>query len=207
MLLSETPEIFGAEHLLFSRAISDDVGAKLRERLDWWEDYARRNGATMNNNPSPGNVAGGLSTILEKSLGAVAKGGTSPLCDVIGYASQPTRRGLLFMDSPGFDPCSATGQVASGATLIAFTTGRGSAYGCKPSPSIKLSSNSEVFRQMEEDIDIDCGPVASGETTISQKGREVLDLLLEVASGRKSKSESLGYGQAEFVPWIIGATM
>jgi len=161
----------------------------------------------MNNNPSPGNKAGGLTTILEKSLGAVAKSGSSPLADVIEYAEPLRTRGLVFMDSPGFDPCSATGQVASGANMIAFTTGRGSAFGCKPSPSIKLSSNTEVYERMSEDIDIDCGGIASGKATIAGKGAEILDYLLEVASGRHSKSEALGYGGAEFVPWLIGAVM
>ena len=206
-ILSETPEIYGAEHLLYARARSPEVSAKLRARLDWWEHYTKINGAEMNNNPSPGNKAGGLSTILEKSLGAVAKAGTSPLNDVIEYAQPCTERGLVFMDSPGFDPCSATGQVASGATMIAFTTGRGSAYGCKPSPSIKLSSNSEIYTRMRDDIDIDCGTIAAGEVTIEQKGEEILAYLLEVASGRKSKSEELGYGGAEFVPWQVGAVM
>jgi len=207
VILSETPEIYGAEHLLYARAKSPAVSAKLRARLDWWERYTKLHGAEMNNNPSPGNKAGGLTTILEKSLGAVAKGGTSPLNDVIEYAAPLKERGLVFMDSPGFDPCSATGQVASGATLIAFTTGRGSAFGCKPSPSIKLSSNSEIYRRMRDDIDIDCGSIVSGEATVEKKGAEILDYLLEVASGRQSKSEELGYGGAEFVPWQIGAVM
>ena len=207
VILSETPEIYGAEHLLIARATSTSVADKLRARLAWWEDYTRRNGARMDNNPSPGNKAGGLTTILEKSLGAVAKAGASPLNDVVEYAEPIQTRGLVFMDSPGFDPCSATGQVASGATMIAFTTGRGSAFGCKPSPSIKLSSNSEIYRQMDEDIDIDCGPVATGEASIEEKGAEILDYLLEVASGRRTKSEQLGYGGAEFVPWLIGAVM
>jgi altronate hydrolase len=207
VILSETPEIYGAEHLLYARAESEAVSAKLRARLDWWEDYTARHGGEMNNNPSPGNKAGGLSTILEKSLGAVAKSGTSTLLDVIEYAEPLRTRGLVFMDSPGFDPCSATGQVASGATMIAFTTGRGSAFGCKPSPSIKLSSNSEIYERMSEDIDIDCGGIATGRATIAGKGEEILDYLLAVASGAPSKSEALGYGGAEFVPWQLGATM
>ena len=207
VILSETPEIYGAEHLLIARAASAAVPDKLRARLAWWEDYTRRHGAQMDNNPSPGNKAGGLTTILEKSLGAVAKAGASPLVDVVEYAEPIRDRGLVFMDSPGFDPCSATGQVASGATMIAFTTGRGSAFGCKPSPSIKLSSNSEIYKRMNDDIDIDCGPIALGEASIEEKGGEILDYLLEVASGRRSKSESLGYGGVEFVPWQIGAVM
>ena len=207
VILSETPEIYGAEHLLYARAKSPEVSAKLRARLEWWEHYTSRHGAEMNNNPTPGNKAGGLTTILEKSLGAVAKGGTSPLNDVVEYAEPIRERGLVFMDSPGFDPCSATGQVASGATLIAFTTGRGSAFGCKPSPSIKLSSNSEIYRRMRDDIDIDCGDIVTGDATVEEKGAEILDYLLQVASGRQSKSEELGYGGAEFVPWQIGAVM
>ncbi|HWA60368.1 MAG TPA: altronate dehydratase family protein [Caulobacteraceae bacterium] len=206
VILSETPEIYGAEHLLLARA-TPEVGDKLKARIAWWEAYTARHGATMDNNPSPGNKAGGLTTILEKSLGAVAKAGASPLADVIEYAEPLKRRGLVFMDSPGFDPCSATGQVASGATMIAFTTGRGSAFGCKPSPSIKLSSNSEIFRRMEGDIDLDCGPIAEGAATVAETGEAILDYLLQVASGRPSKSEALGYGLSEFVPWIIGATM
>ncbi len=207
VILSETPEIWGAEHLLIARATRPEVADRLRARLAWWHDYTARNGAEMDNNPSPGNKAGGLTTILEKSLGAVAKAGGSPLVDVVKYAEPITASGLVFMDSPGFDPCSATGQVASGATMIAFTTGRGSAFGFKPSPSIKLSSNSEIYRRMEGDIDIDCGGVAAGEVSIEAKGAEILDYLLEVASGRRSKSEELGYGGVEFVPWQIGAVM
>jgi altronate hydrolase len=207
VILSETPEIYGAEHLLIARAASPAIADKLRARLAWWEDYTARNGAQMDNNPSPGNKAGGLTTILEKSLGAVAKAGGSTLVDVAKYAEPIATSGLVFMDSPGFDPCSATGQVASGATMIAFTTGRGSAFGFKPSPSIKLSSNTDIYRRMEEDIDIDCGGIATGDATIEGKGAEILDYLLEVASGRKSKSEALGYGGAEFVPWQIGAVM
>ncbi len=207
VILSETPEIYGAEHLLIARSVSPAVSDKLRARIAWWEAYTARHGGQMDNNPSPGNKAGGLTTILEKSLGAVAKAGASALVDVLEYAEPIEKRGLVFMDSPGFDPCSATGQVASGATMIAFTTGRGSAYGCKPSPSIKLSSNSEIYARMEEDIDIDCGAIAIGGATIEEKGGEILDYLLEVASGRRSKSEGLGYGGAEFVPWQIGAVM
>jgi altronate hydrolase len=207
VILSETPEIYGAEHLLYARAQAPEISQRLRERLAWWERYTKLHGAEMNNNPSPGNKAGGLSTILEKSLGAVAKGGTSPLNDVIEYAQPLRTSGLVFMDSPGFDPCSATGQVASGATMIAFTTGRGSAYGCKPSPSIKLSSNSEIYARMKDDIDLDCGEIASGLVSVEAKGAEIVDCLLAVASGQKSKSEELGYGGAEFVPWHIGAVM
>jgi altronate hydrolase len=207
VILSETPEIYGAEHLLIQRAASPEVADRLRARLAWWERYTAQHGAQMNNNPSPGNLAGGLTTILEKSLGAVAKSGGSMLEDVIEYAEPLRRRGLVFMDSPGFDPCSATGQVASGATMIAFTTGRGSAFGCKPSPSIKLSSNTAIYERMADDIDLDCGAIATGGATVAEKGAEILDLMLEVASGRRTKSEELGYGGAEFVPWQLGAVM
>lgn len=207
VLLSETPEIYGAEHLLYARAESPALIEKLRSRITWWEEYTAIHKMEMNNNPSPGNKAGGLTTILEKSLGAVAKAGTSTLVDVIEYAEVVKKHGLVFMDSPGFDPCSATGQVASGATMIAFTTGRGSAYGCKPSPSIKLATNSEVFKKMPDDMDLNCGTIATGEATVAEKGAEILDYMLDIASGKKSKSEELGYGDMEFVPWHIGAVM
>jgi altronate hydrolase len=207
VILSETPEIYGAEHLLYAHAATPDLVEKLRARIVWWENYTRINGMEMNNNPSPGNKAGGLTTILEKSLGAVAKAGTSPLIDVIEYAKPVTKHGLVFMDSPGLDPCSVTGQVASGANLIAFTTGRGSAYGCKPSPSIKLATNTAMYERMAGDMDINCGTIATGDATIEEKGAEILDTMLKVASGKKSKSEELGYGDMEFVPWHIGAVM
>jgi altronate hydrolase len=205
-ILSETPEIYGAEHLLTRRAASRAVGEDLVELIHWWEDYTAKLGGDMNNNPSPGNKLGGLTTILEKSLGAAAKGGTSPLTGVYRYGEPITRKGFVFMDSPGFDPCSVTGQVASGANMIAFTTGRGSAFGYKLVPSIKLSTNSETYRNMTEDMDIDCGEVLNG-VPIETKGREIFRLLVEVASGRRSKSEELGYGDHEFVPWQIGAVM
>lgn len=205
-ILSETPEIYGAEQLLTRRAATREIGEKLVERIRWWEDYTRRAGGEMNNNPSPGNKAGGLTTILEKSLGAAAKGGSTTLRGVYRYAEPVTARGLVFMDTPGYDPVSATGQVAGGANILAFTTGRGSAYGCKPTPSIKLATNSEMYRRMSEDMDIDCGDVLDG-TGVAAKGAEIFARLLEVASGAPTKSEALGYGDAEFVPWQIGATM
>ncbi|TDQ84431.1 altronate hydrolase [Dongia mobilis] len=205
-ILSETPEIYGAEHLLTRRAISREVGEKLIARIKWWEEYAARNGGEMNNNPSPGNKAGGLTTILEKSLGAAAKGGTTNLTAVYEYAEKVTAKGFVFMDTPGYDPVSATGQVAGGANILCFTTGRGSAYGCKPTPSIKLATNTDMYRRMVEDMDINCGDVLDG-VSIEEKGREIFDLVLRVASGEKSKSEQLGYGDNEFVPWQIGATM
>jgi len=206
-ILSETPEIYGAEHLLTRRAVSREVGEKLIARIKWWEDYTARNKGEMNNNPSPGNKAGGLTTILEKSLGAVAKGGTTNLVDVYEYAQPVTAKGFVFMDTPGYDPVSATGQVAGGANLIVFTTGRGSAYGCAPSPSLKLSTNSELWRRQEEDIDLNCGDIADGAATIEQVGARLLDLILATASGSRTKSERFGYGQSEFVPWQLGATM
>jgi len=205
-ILSETPEIYGAEHLLTRRAASLAVGEKLMEIIGWWEDYTKRHGGSMDNNPSHGNKAGGLTTILEKSLGATAKGGTTTLRAVYRYAEPVTEKGFVFMDTPGFDPVSATGQVAGGANVLCFTTGRGSAYGCKPTPSIKLATNSDVYRRMIEDMDINCGDVIDG-VTIADKGREIFEMILRVASGERTKSELLGYGDAEFVPWQIGATM
>lgn len=205
-ILSETPEIYGAEHLLTRRAATREIGEKLVERIKWWEEYTSRNRGEMNNNPSPGNKAGGLTTILEKSLGAAAKGGTAPLRAVYEYAEPVREHGFTFMDTPGYDPVSATGQVAGGANLICFTTGRGSAFGCKPAPSMKLATNSDIYRRMVEDMDIDCGTVLDG-VSIEDKGREIFEKVLRVASGEHTKSEDLGYGDLEFVPWQIGAVM
>ena len=205
-ILSETPEIYGAEHLLTRRAVNREVGEKLVSRIKWWEEYTARNGGEMNNNPSPGNKAGGLTTILEKSLGAAAKGGTTPPTAVYEYAEAVNEKGFVYMDTPGYDPVSATGQVAGGANILAFTTGRGSAYGCKPTPSVKLATNSDIYNRMQEDMDINCGDILDG-VSIEAKGKEIFDLLLRVASGEPSKSESLGYGDNEFVPWQIGAVM
>jgi arabinonate dehydratase len=205
-ILSETPEIYGAEHLLVRRAETPEVAAKLLSMIEWWKDYAARNRMEMNNNPSPGNKAGGLTTILEKSLGAAAKGGTTTLRGVYHYAERVDRRGFVYMDTPGYDPVSATGQVAGGANVLCFTTGRGSAFGCKPTPSIKLATNNETYRHMMDDMDINCGDIIDG-VSIEEKGREIFDSILSVASGARSKSELLGYGDAEFVPWQVGATM
>jgi len=204
-ILSETPEIYGAEHLLTRRAVSREVGEKLVARIRWWEDYCQRMNAELNNNPSAGNKAGGLTTILEKSLGAVAKAGSSNLVDVYQYAETVRAQGLVFMDTPGYDPVSATGQVAGGANLIAFTTGRGSAYGCAPAPSIKLATNNRVFEHQEEDMDVNCGGIADGSTSIEERGAYIFEQMLRIASGERSKSEQHGYGQNEFVPWQIGA--
>ncbi|MFN0306211.1 MAG: UxaA family hydrolase [Burkholderiales bacterium] len=206
-ILSETPEIYGAEHLLTRRAISREVGEKLVRRIKWWEQYTARNGNEMNNNPSPGNKAGGLTTILEKSLGAVAKGGTTNLVEVVEYAQPVTARGFVYMDTPGFDPVSATGQVAGGANMVCFTTGRGSAYGCKPSPSLKLATNTALFEKQEDDMDINCGTIVEGKESISDAGVRFFEMILKTASGEKSKSELWGYGDDEFAPWMLGATM
>jgi altronate hydrolase len=206
-ILSETPEIYGAEHLLTRRALSREVGEKLIRRIRWWEDYTARNRMEMNNNPTPGNKAGGLTTILEKSLGAVAKGGTTNLVDVYEYAEPVNAKGFVYMDTPGYDPVSATGQVAGGANMICFTTGRGSAYGCKPAPSLKLATNTPLFVHQEEDMDFNCGTIIDGSETIQQAGQRFFELLLRVASGERSKSEAFGYGDDEFAPWTIGATM
>jgi len=202
-ILAETPEVYGAEHLLTRRAVSRAVGERLIERIHWWESYAE----SMDNNPSPGNKAGGLTTILEKSLGAVAKGGTSPLTAVYEYAEPVTERGFVFMDTPGYDPVSATGEVAGGANLICFTTGRGSVYGCRPAPSVKLASNRETYLAMREDMDVDCGAIVAGELSVAELGEQIFQLVLEVASGRKTASEELGFGDEEFAPWQLGAVM
>lgn len=206
-ILSETPEIYGAEHLLTRRAATPAVGEKLIERIRWWEEYTARNKGEMNNNPSPGNKEGGLTTILEKSLGAAAKGGTTNLTGVYRYAEEIREKGFVFMDSPGYDPCSITGQVASGANIVCFTTGRGSVYGCKPSPSLKLATNSHMYARMEEDMDINCGVVVDDGVSIQEMGARIFDRLLEVASGSPTKSEAQGFGDDEFVPWQIGAVM
>ena len=205
-VLCETPEIYGAEHLLTRRAATREIGEKLIDIIHWWEDYTARNKGEMNNNPSPGNKAGGLTTILEKSLGAAAKGGTTTMRGVYHYAEPIDTRGFVFMDSPGFDPVGVTGQVASGCNIITFTTGRGSAFGFKPAPSIKLATNSDTYRRQTEDMDINCGDILDG-VTIEQKGREIFEEVIAVASGKKSKSEEFGYGDNEFQPWHIGAVM
>ncbi len=206
-ILSETPEVYGAEHLLTRRAVKPEVAHKLIERIRWWEQYTSSNGGEMNNNPSPGNKAGGLTTILEKSLGAVAKGGTGNLQAVYEYAEPVSERGFVFMDTPGYDPVSATGQVAGGANLICFTTGRGSAYGCAPSPSLKLSTNTMLWKRQEEDMDINCGEIIDGRSSVAEMGQRIFELILRTASGEATKSERHGYGQNEFVPWQVGAVM
>ena len=206
-ILSETPEIYGAEHLLTRRAENRAIGEKLIERIRWWEGYCERNGGSMDNNPSPGNKKGGLTTILEKSLGAAAMGGTTNLRGVYKYAEPVDTKGFVFMDTPGYDPCSATGQIAGGGNIICFTTGRGSVFGAKPVPSIKLATNSAMYRRMEDDMDINCGAVLDEGVSVPEMGQRIFDKIIDVASGNPSKSEELGFGDAEFVPWQIGATM
>ncbi|UOA26240.1 altronate dehydratase family protein [Pseudosulfitobacter sp. DSM 107133] len=206
-VLAETPEVYGAEHLLTARAHDRATGDKLVDLIHWWEDYTARNRGSMDNNPSPGNKAGGLTTILEKSLGAVAKGGTTPLMGVYKYAEPVTARGFTFMDSPGYDPASVTGQIASGCTLVCFTTGRGSAFGAKPSPSMKVATNTEMYTRLHEDMDVNAGTILSEGRSVEEVGREIYEMWLRMASGEASKSEAQGLGDYEFVPWQIGAVM
>ena len=206
-VLAETPEIYGAEHLLTRRAVDRKVGDKLIGLIKWWEDYTARNHGSMDNNPSPGNKMGGLTTILEKSLGAASKGGTTPLMGVYKYAEPVTARGFTFMDSPGYDPASVTGQIAGGCNLVCFTTGRGSAFGSKPAPTIKIATNSEMANRMSEDMDVDAGEILSKGISVEEKGREIYEMFLRVASGEVTKSEGQGLGDYEFVPWQIGAVM
>ena len=206
-ILGETPEIYGAEHLLTRRAVRREVGERLVDRVHWWERYVKSCGASLDNNPSPGNKEGGLTTILEKSLGAVAKGGSSPLSAVYEYAEKVTAKGFVFMDTPGYDPVSVTGMVAGGANVVCFTTGRGSVFGSKPAPCLKLATNSDVYRRMSEDMDVNCGTIVDGTLSVDDVGREIFDLVLAVASGQRSKSEELGFGDEEFTPWQLGAVL
>ena len=206
-VLAETPEIYGAEHLLTRRAVDQATGERLVGLIRWWEDYTARNKGSMDNNPSPGNKKGGLTTILEKSLGAAAKGGTTPLNGVYKYAEPVTTKGFTFMDSPGYDPASVTGQIASGCNLVTFTTGRGSAFGSKPSPCVKIATNTDMYTRLIEDMDINAGAILTDNQSVEDKGREIYQMLLDVASGQPSKSEAQGLGDYEFVPWQIGATM
>lgn len=206
-ILSETPEIYGAEQLLLRRASSNAVACKLIEQIKWWEEYAAANDGSMDNNPSPGNKQGGITTILEKSLGAAAKAGSTPLMAVYDYAEKVTETGFVFMDTPGYDPVSATGQIAGGAQIVVFTTGRGSAFGSKPAPTIKLATNDRLFAQMPDDMDMNTGDILSGGCSIPDKGQQIFDLIRASASGLTTKSEALGLGDNEFVPWQIGAVM
>jgi len=204
-VLAETPEVYGAEHLLTSRAVTPEVGRKLLDRIAWWKDYTAAGQGTLDNNPSPGNKAGGLTTILEKSLGAVAKGGSAELTAVYEYAEPVADKGFTFMDTPGYDPVSVTGLVAGGANVVCFTTGRGSVLGCKPTPSIKLATNTPMFERMREDMDINCGRIVDGTAGLAEVGREIYEQIVAVASGQRTVSEELDLGQDEFIPWHIGA--
>jgi altronate hydrolase len=206
-VLAETPEIYGAEHLLTRRALTREIGDKLLERIHWWEDHVRRHGASIDNNPSQGNKEGGLTTIYEKSLGAVAKGGVSPLAAVYHYAEPITTPGFCFMDTPGFDPVSMTGLVSGGCNIGVFTTGRGSVYGCKPAPSIKVATNSVLYHWMAEDIDLNAGTILDGTETVEQVGTRIFEKIISVASGEKTKSELAGLGDEEFAPWLLGPTL
>ncbi|CAB1069606.1 Altronate dehydratase (EC [Olavius algarvensis Delta 1 endosymbiont] len=206
-VLGETPEVYGAEHLLTRRAVSRQVGEKLIDRIQWWEKYTADQGGAMDNNPSPGNKAGGLTTILEKSLGAVAKGGSTNMVDVVKYAQPVAARGFVFMDTPGHDPVSITGMVAGGANIICFTTGRGSVYGCRPVPSIKLATNTAMYDRMQDDMDINCGVTLDGDVSIEDLGEQIFQQILDVASGKRSKSETFLMGDNEFIPWQLGAVM
>ena len=207
VILSETSEIYGAEHLLVRRAASQEVGQKLLDKIKWWENYSKHLGSELNNNPSPGNMEGGISTILEKSLGAMAKAGSGCLSEVYDFAQKVTAKGMVFMDTPGYDPVSITGMIAGGANMICFTTGRGTVYGTKPVPTLKLASNTTMYERMQTDMDVNCGPIITGESSVEQKGREIYEAVLATASGRYSKSESFGFGDDEFVPWPIGAVL
>lgn len=206
-ILSETPEIYGAEHLLTARAVSGDVAGRLLDKLRWWERYAAEAGGDMNNNPSPGNKAGGITTILEKSLGAVSKGGSTALRAVYDYADRVSETGLVFMDTPGYDPVSATGQIAGGANLVCFTTGRGSVFGSKPVPTIKIATTTGLFERMRADMDFNCGQIVDGSLTVEEAGAQLFQFMLDVASGTRSHSEQNGMGDREFVPWLRGAIM
>ena len=206
-VLGETPEIFGAQHLLAARAVDPDVAERLLRRVDWWQEHVAADGTTLDQNPSPGNRRGGITTIAEKSLGAVAKSGTSPLRAVVDFAEPVPRGGLTFMDTPGYDPVSVTGMIAGGATIVCFTTGRGSVFGSRPAPCLKLATNSEMYARMADDMDLDCGGIAVGEATVEEVGRRIFELVLRTASGRRTRSEVLGFGQEEFVPWQRGVVL
>jgi altronate hydrolase len=205
-VLAETPEIYGAEHLLTRRAVSREVGEKLIGFIHWWENHVRRYDSSINNNPSHGNKEGGLTTIFEKSLGAVAKGGQSPLTAVLSYAEAISTPGFCFMDTPGYDPVSMTGLVAGGCNIGVFTTGRGSVYGCKPAPCIKVATNTPLYNWMSEDMDINAGTILDGAETVAQVGMRIFEKIVSVAGGEKTKSELAGVGDEEFAPWQLGPT-
>ncbi|MBL9176118.1 MAG: altronate dehydratase [Verrucomicrobiales bacterium] len=206
-VLAETPEIYGAEHLLTRRAVSREVGERLMERIHWWEEHARQHGASIDNNPSVGNKAGGLTTIYEKSLGALAKGGQAPLAAVYQYAEKIDGPGLAFMDTPGFDPVSMTGLVCGGCTVGVFTTGRGSVYGCKPMPCIKVATNTTMYEWMKDDMDLNAGTILDGTETVAEVGQRLFKEIISVAGGKRTRSELHGLGDEEFAPWILGPTL
>jgi altronate dehydratase len=205
-VLAETPEIYGAEHLLLRRAASKEIADKLLRQLKWWEDHVKLFGASIDNNPTIGNKQGGLTTIYEKSLGAVAKGGQSPLMAVYDYAQRIDKTGFSFMDTPGYDPVSMTGLVCGGCTIGCFTTGRGSVYGCKPAPCIKIATNTPMFERMQADMDLNAGTILDGTETLQQVGMRILEKIIAVAAGEKTKSELAGIGDEEFAPWMLGPT-
>jgi altronate hydrolase len=207
VILSETTEIYGAEHLLTRRAVSPEVAQKLLDRIAWWKWYTGIFGAELDNNPSVGNKEGGLTTIVEKSLGAIAKGGTTALVDVYAYAEPVRAKGFVVMDTPGYDPPSVTGMVAGGANVVVFTTGRGSCFGCKPAPSIKVATNTPMFHRMEEDMDINAGTILDGTESVAEVGERIFEEILAVASGKRTKSEQLSIGDEEFVPWLVGPVL
>ena len=205
-VLAETPEIYGAEHLLTRRAVTREVAEKLLSAIRWWENHVRLHGTTIDNNPSFGNRAGGLTTIYEKSLGAVAKGGQSPLAAVYRYAELIDTPGFCFMDTPGYDPVSMTGLVAGGCNVGVFTTGRGSVYGCKPTPCIKVATNTAMYQHLEEDMDLNAGTILDGTETLEQVGHRIFEKIIAVASGERTRSEIAGLGDEEFAPWMLGPT-
>ncbi|HSH15553.1 MAG TPA: UxaA family hydrolase, partial [Verrucomicrobiae bacterium] len=206
-VLGETPEIYGAEHLLTRRAVTREVGEQLVNLVHWWEQHTKLHGVSIDNNPSYGNKEGGLTTIYEKSLGAVAKAGQSPLAAVYQYAGEINQPGLGFMDTPGFDPVSMTGLIAGGANVGVFTTGRGSVYGCKPSPCLKVATNTPLYQWMEDDMDINAGTILDGTETVEQVGRRIFEKIVAVAGGERTKSELAGVGDEEFAPWLLGPTL
>ena len=206
-ILSETPEIYGAEHLLTHRAANPEIGKKLLQRIRWWEKHTAALGSAIDNNPTPGNKDGGITTIMEKSLGAVAKAGSTNLMQVYEYAEAVTTKGMVFMDSPGYDPASVTGMIAGGANIICFTTGRGTVYGVKPVPTLKLASNSPMYHRLADDMDVNCGTIVDGQQSIEQLGMRIFRQILATASGRKTRSETHGFGDGEFVPWHVGAIL
>ncbi len=206
VILGETTEIYGAEQLLTRRARNAEVARKLIDRIRWWEWYTGLFGCTPDNNPSPGNKEGGLTTIYEKSLGAIAKAGSTAMTEVYQYAEPVTAKGFVVMDTPGLDPASVTGIVAGGAQVMVFTTGRGSCFGCKPTPSIKVATNTPMYERMIDDMDINAGTILGGRT-VEEVGREIFEEVIATASGKTTKSEQHGIGQEEFVPWQIGPTL